>query len=145
MHSAMKRIDIGNLFSLLLPHHAVWSFDNVQGKLSVTSEVPKFEIGLYLLEQVDTGRMEACYEHLERHVREEIGPPFQTSVQEVAGENWAGYQAVTSLDSQWFCINRCVMSPLNSLLLRIEFKARKDDVDTSLMQVVESLEFYKEE
>ena len=137
----MKQIDIGNLFSLRAPEEATWSWDGVEGKLHVICETPPFSITFHIIHFLrGEDRIKACHQYLEDHVRNVIGPPFQTSVQEVSGETWEGYQAVTAIGDKQFKVNRCVVSLFDGLLLRIEFDTGRD-IEESLVEIMEELVF----
>jgi len=136
-----KQIDIGNLFSLLVPEDATWSWDGGKGTLLVTSETPPFSLNINIVHYLlGDDRIKACYQYLENHVRDVIGPPFQTSVLEVSGDTWAGYQAVTDIGKKQFKVNRCVVSLFDGLLLRIEFDTGRD-IEESLVEIMEELVF----
>lgn len=137
----MKTIDVGSIFSLRAPDNATWTWNGGKGVLCVRCEAPSFFVTIHSIHTVvDDDRMKACLQHLEVHVREVIGPPFETSVQEVLGETWAGYQAVTAMGGEQFKVNRCVASRFDGLLLRIEFDTGRE-IEESLMEMLEELVF----
>ncbi len=139
----MKRIDIGNLFSIELPSSASWSFDGNSRILRVTSELAGFAVAFHvLINELEGDLLEVCHQILESYIRDSLGPPFQTSVQKIFGETWIGYQSVTDMENRTFKVNRCIASTLNGLVLRIEFDTNKS-VDESLMHMLEELEFKK--
>jgi len=136
-----KQIDIGTLFSLLVPEDTTWSWNGEKGKLHVICEAPPFSLNIYIVHYLlGDDRIAECYQYLEHHVRDVIGPTNQTSVQEVSGETWAGYQAVTAIGKEQFKVNRCVVSLFDGLLIRIEFDTFRD-LEESMVEIMEELVF----
>ena len=99
------------------------------------------EMRLFLFQELEPDPTQWCYSALEDHIRNSVGPPFQTSVQEVEGETWTGYQGVTALDEFRFLVNRVIASKVSAYGLRLEFHGTKDQLPETIVEMAESLVF----
>lgn len=97
---------------------------------------------LFLFQDIGKDRLEWCRATLEEHIREQVGPPFQTNVQDVSGETWVGYQGVTATDDALFIVNRVIASLVSDTGVRIEFFLTRDAEPEALMSAVESIAFF---
>ena len=137
----MKHFNIGGIFSIYAPDEAVCkkgaSGYDIEVLLGSTDEPIRF----YLFQDLGENRMDWSYRTLSKHVEESIGPPFQTSVQQVEGESWIGYQAVTALGETQFLVNRVLASKVSDDALRIEFNVTREDISETWLEILESVEF----
>gem|GEM_PF-2865749 len=136
----MKTITVGNIFSICVPSDAVYENDVANDCIIIHLKEPQSEIRFFLFQEIKGGHLNWCNEHLEMHVRE-MGPPFTTNVQEIEGDSWHGYQAVTGLDQTKFLINRVIASKTSDYGARIEFHASKGDPLEAFIETVEAMEF----
>lgn len=137
----MKHFNIGGIFSIGVPDEAIFKKGaggcDIQVMLGSTDEPIRF----YLFQDLGENGLDWSYRTLSKHVEESIGPPFQTSVQQVEGESWIGYQAVTALGGTNFLVNRVLASKVSDDALRIEFNVTEDDILETWLEILESVEF----
>jgi hypothetical protein len=137
----MKNINIGNILSVCIPDGALCKNHVTEDRIGLAFDDWPSEVFLHLFQDVTDEKAIWCHNTLEDYLRSVIGPPYQTSVQEVDGETWLGYQGVTALSESEFLVNRVIASKLNQYGLRLEFKAFKDQIPESLIEVVEGIVF----
>lgn len=137
----MKYINIGNILGLLVP-------DNYRVKKEEEAIIIHGNAGemrLFLFQELNGNKDEWCYDHLENHIKNVVGPPFTTNVDKIDGDSWGGYQAVTKMSDTAYLVNRVIGSKCSEFGVRIEFEALIDSMPEELLEVIESIGFNVEQ
>ena len=137
----MLSFNIGSILSVSAPDGAVCKNDAIQNCVQIFADPDEGEMQLFLFESLGKGGAAWSYDELTMHIEKSVGPPFQTSVQRVESESWVGYQGVTALSDIHFLVNRVIASKVSDYGARIEFRAAKNALPESLMEIVESIVF----
>ena len=137
----MKNVKIGNILSVCIPDGALCNNHVNEDRIILAFNDWPSEVFLYLFQGVKGAKSAWCHDALEEYLRNVIGPPYQTSVQEIDSETWIGYQGVTALSESEFLVNRVIASKISQYGLRLEFKAYKDQIPESLIDVMEGIIF----
>jgi hypothetical protein len=130
------------MLSIEAPDEATCKNRSDENCIAVSHNEWPTEVKLFLFSELTHGQ-KWSYDTLEEHIRDGVGPPFQTSVQEVDGESWLGYQAVTNLDDEKHLVNRVIASKVSDYGVRVEFTVSRAHIPNSLVESIESLCFTK--
>ncbi len=141
MKTPRKTIKLGSILSITVPEKANCINDAVNDRIDIACDDWRTPIGLHIFHLDTPGCADWCKAALESHVRDVIGPPYKTSVDQVMGNNWTGYQGVTALSDTLFLINRVIASKVSGYGLRLEFEMSKEKLSESLMEALESITF----
>lgn len=137
----MKTIRIGSILSVCVAEGGRCEKDAQQDCLWLTAAAGDEGVSLFLFQGIDGAGAGWCYDWLGKHLEEVVGPSFQTSVQRVEGDSWAGYQAVTALSETRFLVNRVIASKVSDYAARLEFTASNTAMPEHVVEMLESLIF----
>jgi len=128
---------------MIIPENARCTNNTENNYFSIIFAEANEEFRLHLFEVKGENRLDWCYATLDEYVRDVIGPPFLTNVQEVSGDTWEGYQGVTAMDERSCLVNRVVASRVSDFGARIEFNFARENLPEAILEAVESIEFLK--
>jgi hypothetical protein len=90
---------------------------------------------------VNTGRLRLkwCHDSLIEYLKDDVGPPFTSSVERIEGDTWVGYQSVTALRNDSFAVTRYLIGKSVRAAARVVFKMNKRDASHPALEIVESV------
>ena len=143
----MKLLTIGNKASIPIADDHHWRMSIGTGRLLIDDSAGNQLVELELIKcefqpsASNKARSRWCYDWLINFLAEEIGPPYQSSIEEIENTSWLGYQSVTSLGDGVFNGNRCIACKNDTTAMHLSFVLARNKDSERILEILEGVSF----